>query len=132
MATTTTTLTPASVVSSATNTAGSTTRGTRDMRTKHGGLMTMKITNGATGPTIQCEGRVLVAHDSGTTPAAGSAGAVWKTIYVFGGGTSNNGITERYINLPPCCHVEVEFTGNTAQSVTVEAEITDYTDLQTS
>lgn len=131
MATTTTTLTPANVVASATNTAGSTTRGTRDMRGKHGGLLTLKITNGATGPTVQCEGRVLVAHNSGSTPTAASAGSDWKTIFSFGGGTTNNGITEQHIVLPPCCHVEVEFTGNTAQSVTVESVITDYTDLQT-
>lgn len=131
MATITTTLTPASVLASTTNTAGSTQRATRDMRNKHGGLLTMKITNGGTGPTVQCEGRVLVAHDSGTTPTAASAGSVWKTIFVFGGGTANSAVTEQHVVLPPCCHVEVEFTGNTGQSVTVEADITDYTDLQT-
>ena len=131
MAATTTTLTPADVVASATNTAGSTTRGTRDMRGKHGGLLTLKITNGGTGPTVQCEGRVLVAHNSGTTPTAASAGSDWKTIASFGGGTTNSAVTEYSMVLPPCCHVECEFTGNTGQSVTVEAVITDYTDLQT-
>lgn len=131
MTTTTTTLTPANVVASATNTAGSTTRGTRDMRGKHGGLLTLKITNGATGPTVQCTANVLVAHNSGSTPTAASAGSDWKTIFIFGGGTTNNAVTEQHIVLPPCCHVEVEFTGNTAQSVTVESVITDYTDLQT-
>lgn len=131
MGTITTTLTPASLVASASNGAGSTTRGTRDMKTKHGGLVTMKITNGGTGPTVQCEGRVLVAHNSGSLPAAGSAGTDWKTIFVFGGGTTASAVTEQHIVIPPCCSVEVEFTGNTGQAVTVEADITDYTALAT-
>lgn len=131
MTITTTTLTPASIQSSTSNGAGASTRAARDMRTKHGGWLTMKITNGATGPTTQCIGRVMIAHDSGVTPATGAAGATWKTIYEFGGGTTNNGITEQNIVLSPCCHVQVEFTGNTAQAVTVEASITDYTNLDT-
>lgn len=131
MATTTSTLTPTTIVSSSTNTAGSTTRGTVDLRGKFGAVVTMKITNGATGPTVQCEGRVLIAHNSGSTPTAASAGTDWKTFFVFGGGTANSGVTEQTVVLPPCCHAEVEFTGNTAQSVTVEAFSTVYTDLQT-
>ena len=131
MATTTTTLTPVTVVTSSTNTAGSTTRGTTDLRGCHGGWLTLKITNGGTGPTIQCEGRVLIAHNSGSTPTAASAGANWKTVFVFGGGTSNNGITEQNFVVPPCTHLEVEFTGNTGQSVTVEAFLTKYENLVT-
>lgn len=131
MSTTTTTLTPVTIVSSSTNTAGSTTRGTADLRGTHGGWLTLKITNGGTGPTLQCEGRVLIAHNSGSTPTAASAGADWKTVFVFGAGTLASAITEQNIVLSPCCHVEVEFTGNTGQSVTVEAFLTKYTDLQT-
>ena len=73
MTTTTVTTTPRTVVASASNAAGATTRGTLDLRTKLGGLLTMKITNGGTGPTVQCEGRVLVAHNAGSTPTAASA-----------------------------------------------------------
>lgn len=132
MPTTTTTLTPGTLVASTSNAAGSTTRGTRDMRGKHGGLLTAKITNGGTGPTVQCTATVLIAHNSGATPTAGSEGADWKTYAVLGGGgTTASAVTPLSMVIPPCCHVEVEFTGNTGQAVTVEAIITDYTDLQT-
>lgn len=133
MPTTTINLTPATVIAAGTsNSVGSATREARDMRTKHGGLVTMKITNGATGPTAQCIGRIMVAHDSGATPATGAAGAVWKTIFEFGGGTANNAVTEQHVVLPPCCHFQVEYSGNTVQAVTVEASVTDYTSLATS
>lgn len=126
----TATKTAKTIVASATNTAGSTTRGTLDLRTALGALVTLKITNGGTGPTVQCEGRVLVAHNDSTTPTAASAGTDWKTIFVFGGGTTNSAVTEQHIVIPTAAqHVEVEFTGNTAQSVTVEAYAAELTAL---
>lgn len=116
------------IVASASNAAGSTTRGTMDVRTKYGGVITLKITNGATGPTLQCEGRVLISHSEGATPTAASAGADWKTVWKFGGGPTANGITEQSFQFgPEISHVEVEYTGNTGQAVTVEAEATTYT-----
>ena len=122
---TTTTLTKTArtlVAASTSNSAGGTTRGTLDLRTAQGGLLTMKIANGCTGPTAQCEGRVLIAHDSGATPAAASAGVNWKTLWVFGGGTTASAVTEQSIEVGPgVMHLEVEFTGNTGQAVTVEA-----------
>lgn len=132
MATTTTTLTPVTIVASTSNGAGSTTRGTRDMRGKHGGLLTVKFTNGGTGPTVQCTATVLIAHNSGATPTAGSEGSDWKTYAVVGGsGVANSAVTPFSIVIPPCCHLEVEFAGNTGQAVTVEAILTEYTDLPT-
>lgn len=114
-----------SVVASASNAAGDTTRGTIDLETTYGGLLTMKITNGATGPTVQCEGRVLVAHNA-TLPAAASAGADWKTVYTFGGGTGVNAVTEMsYLVDTSVMALEVEFTGNTGQAVTVEAGLSE-------
>lgn len=116
------------VAAGTSNGAGSTTRGTLDMRTVHGGLLTMKITNGGTGPTAQCEGRVLVAHNSGATPTAASAGADWKTVWRFGGGTANSAITEQsFVVEPGIMHLEVEFTGNTGQAVTVESFLSEIT-----
>lgn len=131
-----TTLTVASqtlVTAGTTNSASGTTRGTADVRTSLGGFITMKITNGATGPTAQCEGRVLISHDTGTTPTAASAGADWKTIWRFGGGTTANAVTESgAIEIPfGTKHVEVEFTGNTGQGVTVEAYLSEVTDAAT-
>lgn len=115
------------IVASASNAAGATTRGTIDLSAVYGGIVTMKITNGATGPTAQCEGRVLISHED-TLPAAASAGAAWKTIWRFGGGTTNSAVTEQSFQFgPEVRHLEIEFTGNTAQAVTVEALASTYT-----
>lgn len=109
-----------------------TVRGVVDLRTAQGGLLTLKITNGATGPTVQGEGRVLIAHTGGATPAAGSAGADWKTLWKFGGGTTLNLVTEQAINIDPSVmHLEVEFTGNTGQAITVEASLSEISSIST-
>lgn len=119
--TTTLVKTARTIFASAANTAGSTLRGRLDLQTALGGVLTVKMTNGATGPTVQCTANVLVSHNA-TMPAAASAGADWKTIASFGGGTANNGITEAWVEIPQgVMSVEVEFTGNTGQSVTCEA-----------
>ena len=111
------------------NAATSTTRGRVDLEAAYGGFLTMKITNGGTGPTTQCEGRVLVAHNA-TLPAAGSAGSDWKTIYPFGGGTTASAVTEVGIPIDPSIMaLEVEFTGNTGQAVTVEAYLSELTSV---
>lgn len=111
----------ATIVASASNAAGATTRGTLNVNDKYGGIVTMKITNGGTGPTVQCEGRVMVSHED-TLPTAGAAGADWKTIWRFGGGTTNSAVTEQsYMFGPEVRHIQIEFTGNTGQAVTVEA-----------
>lgn len=127
MSNTTLTTSVSSLIAAGTsNAAGGVQRAVLDIRGSLGGFVTMKISNGATGPTAQCEGRVLVAHNTGATPAAASAGADWKTVWKFGGGTANNGVTESgAIEIPfGAQHVEVEFTGNTGQTVTVEAQAT--------
>ena len=114
------------IVASASNDADATTRGTLTLAAKYGGIITLKITNGATGPTVQCEGRVLVSHED-TLPTAASAGADWKTVWRFGGGTANSAVTEQSFTFgPEIRHVEVEFTGNTGQAVTVEAVATTF------
>ncbi len=133
MTATTLTKTPRTLVAAATsNGAGSTTRGTVDLRTAHGGLLTFKMANGGTGPTVQCTANVLVAHNSGSTPAAASAGADWKTIWSVGGGTAANAVTEQSLDVPPgAMHLEIEFAGNTGQAVTVEAYLSEITDAVT-
>jgi hypothetical protein len=133
MTVTNVTLTPATLQASATVTAGTPLRAARSMIGKHGGLLTAKITNGATGPTAQCVATVYIAHTTGSTPATGPEGADWKTFAVMGGGGSaNSAVTPlNPLVLPPCCHVQIEFAGNTVQNVTAEALITDYTNLDT-
>lgn len=132
MSDTTTFLTPVVLQASTSVAAGSPLRVARDIRTAHGGVLTARVTNGGTGPGAQCVVTVHVAHDSGVLPATGAEGAVWKTYQVLGGGgTAANASTPFTLVLPPMCHFQVEFAGNTVQPVTVEAQFTEYTKLVT-
>ena len=120
----TTTLTKAvrTVIAAATsNAAGATTRGTVDMRTDFGGLLTIK-TNNTDALGVQAEARILIAHNAGATPTAASAGADWKTVYVLGTGIAT-GVTNEWSYRVPAeaMHLEVEITGNTTNAVTCEA-----------
>jgi hypothetical protein len=133
MTTTTATKTARTLIAAATsNAAAATTRGTVDLRTAHGGMLTIKLTNGGTGPTVQAQANILIAHNAGATPTAASAGADWKTIWSFGGGVTANGITEQNIMVDAgVMHLEVEITGNTGQAVVCEAYLSELTSLST-
>lgn len=123
MSTTTLTKSVVTLIAAATsNTAGSTTRGTADLRTSLGGVLTIKLTNGGTGPTVQAVANILIAHNTGSTPTAASAGTDWKTIFSVGNGTANSAVGEWSYQVPAgAMHLEVEVTGNTGQTVTCEA-----------
>lgn len=111
-----------SIVASASNAAAATTRGAIDVVARDGGIITLKITNGATGPTVPCSAKVMIAHDTGTTPTTAAAGAVWKTAATYVGSVTANVIREFTFEFGPApMHIQVEFTGNTVQPVTVEA-----------
>lgn len=118
------TLTGAVLVSSASNTAGSTTRGRLDVSAADGGEIRWRMTNGGTGPTTQCEARIMVARKQASMPAAGAEGTGdddWKRVYTQGGGLTANADTRGvYAFGPEVAYVQIEFTGNTGQSVTVE------------
>jgi hypothetical protein len=133
MPTTILTKTARTIIAAATsNSAGSTTRGTLSLTTASGGVLTIKLTNGGTGPTVQATANVLIAHNA-TTPSAGSRGTDWKTIYSFGGGTTASAITEQYIVIDPAVmQLEVEVTGNTGQAVVCEAFFSELTSFSTS
>ena len=122
---TTTTLTKsvvALIAAGTSNAISGTTYGTADLRTSIGGLLTIKITNGATGPTAQAVANILISHNTGATPAATSKGTDWKTVYQVGNGTVATTIGEWTYNVPAgAMHIEVEITGNTGQAVTCEA-----------
>lgn len=133
MTTTTLVKTPRDIIATGTsNAAGSSTRGTLDQRTSQGGLLTIKINNGATGPTVPATVNIMVAHSSGATPAAGPAGTDWKTIWSFASSTGNNAVTEQSITIDPAVmHLQVEVTGNTGQAVTCEAYLSEITSVVT-
>lgn len=134
MSTTTATKTPRTLIAAGTSVAaGTPNRAAVDLRTAFGGLLTVKLTNGATGPTAQAVAYVMAAHDSGTLPATGAAGAVWKTIAVLGGGgTANSAVTELAYEVPPgAMHLQVEISGNTGQAVTAEAFLSEASSYST-
>lgn len=113
------------LVASVTKTAASNGTPTRStplgLQTSNGGILTIKITNGGTGPTTPCECRVLIAHNS-STPSAGSAGTDWKTLDKANGGLTASAITELWWLIDDgVMALEVEFDGNTGQDVTIEA-----------
>lgn len=97
---------------SASNAAGATTDGTElNLSTGYGALVCGKITNGATGPTVGCDFVVYV----------GEATGVRREFSRQTAGTSNNGVAEFAVEVPPAAmFVNVRFTGNTGQAVTVE------------
>lgn len=106
---------------------GTPQRGTIDLEAGYGGVLTLKITNGGIGPTVQCTANVLIAHNA-SVPSAGSAGADWKTKYTIGGGTTENAVTELCIPIEAgVMALEVEFIGNTGQNVTVESYMSEIT-----
>lgn len=105
-------------------------RAALDLPSADGGIVTMRITNGGTGPGAQCYGRVLIAHKQTTMPAPAAEGTGdgdWKQVYEFGGGTAASASARRSYRFgPEVAHIEVEFVGNTGQAVTIEAIVTTY------
>lgn len=125
------TLVATTLVASASNAAGATTRGRLDCSAVDGGLVTFRITNGGTGPTAQCEARVMIAHKDTSMPAAaaeGTASNSWKQVAAYGAGiVAADSVRGTYPFGPEVAYIEIEFTGNTGQAVTVEAYATTYT-----
>lgn len=119
------------VANGTTNAAGATTRATINLNAVQGPCrLTCSIANGSPAPSTQCTVRVLIAH-SATLPAAGSAGADWKTLYpAVGPGTGINAAQGWAfpIGREIMC-LEVEFTGNTGQAVSVEAYLSELTSV---
>ncbi len=110
---------------SATNTGGSTTTGSWiDVSGAYESSILALITNGGTGPTLPCTCRVDLSPTSGGSPA-----------YIGAGGTFSAGTvaSTTYAAAFPlggdAMYARVVFTGNTGQSVTVQADITRITAL---
>lgn len=114
------------LLSSQTNTDGATTwSSVLDCTTYDGGEIRWRITNGATGPTTQCEARVMVAKKQTSAPAAAAEGTGaddWKIRWVQGGGIGNSTSVRGAFKFgPEIAYIFIEFSGNTGQNVTVEA-----------
>lgn len=111
----------AALQASVSNGAGATTTGSGvDLTTKFGGVVTLKITNGATGPTIGCVGNFDISGDN-------SAFKLWRS---FQAGIANSGVYEFSTEVPPgIMYIRSRFTGNTGQAVTVEAFIQEFVNI---
>lgn len=85
----------------------------------HGGSMTMRITNGATGPTVQGQIQPQISHDDTTWFDFGSP---------LQGGTSADAVTVDTRDIPEAVKY-LRFAGgsNTVQSITVHVDITELT-----
>ena len=108
------TKTLATLIAAATsNTAGSSTTGTaRTTTTAYGGAVTIKLTNGATAPTVAAQAHVLVSGD----------GTNYKTLCTFYGDTVNSSVNEFAVDINPGYqYVNVKVDSNTVQAVTCEA-----------
>lgn len=110
--------------------AGSTVRSAvLDCTTSDAGIITAKITNGFPGPTVQATIRLLFAHKQGSVPSAAAEGTSvtdWKIVAEVGAGTANYGTIRFPYSFGPekGGYFHIEFGGNTAQAVTVEAYAT--------
>jgi len=95
------------------NTAGSTTTGTVvNLLTAGGGLVTTKLTNGATGPTVAAAVYVYTSGDN----------VNFKLLYKQPGDTTNSSVNEWSFDIPMgAMYLRVDVKDNTAQTVTCEA-----------
>jgi hypothetical protein len=119
------------LVSSASNAAGGTTRARIDCTGVDGGFITIRMTNGGVAPSVQCVARILAAHKGSSMPTAAAEGTAdldWKQVMEVGAGLTVSTSTRSVYRFgPEASYLEVEFTGNTGQAVTVEAHATTYT-----
>lgn len=129
MTATTYTKVASTLITSQSVAAGGVIRAAKDIKTSIGGLLTVKITNGPTPPTVQCQCNVYVAHNA-TTPAVSAGGVDWKLLATLcGGGSVANTVTEQSWEPPiGAMQFQVEFIGHTVQPVTVEAAYSDVTE----
>lgn len=104
---------------SATNAAAATTNSSElDLSTTFGGLLTAKVTNGGTGPTLGCDVVIEVSANGGTT--------WYETMRVTGGTVANTAYSWGFV-VSDAMRVRVTFTGNTGQGVTIEAVFHEFT-----
>lgn len=101
------------IASGTSNAAGATTSAAEwNLSAAYGGLLTVRVTNGATGPTVAASVVVYV----------GSASGEKRTLTTLAAPTTNGAVTDFAVDVPPAAmFVNLDVTGNTGQAVTCEA-----------
>lgn len=114
----TTTKTRVTVESSVSVSAGgSETSASQDISTGFGSIVSMQVTNGATGPTIGCTAEIQVQHTSAGT---------WYTWRKFIASNGDSDVSQFTARVPPEVYAyRTHFEGHTGQAVTVEADAVD-------
>ena len=109
------------IAAATSNSAGSTTTGTViDLTTKYGGFLTIKITNGGTGPTVAASAYIYVSGDNSN----------FKLVTTLAATTTNSLAHEWGIEIPPSVmYLRVDVKDNTAQAVTCEAFLNELTTI---
>lgn len=101
--------------------AGDANSSAEDIRDVYGGICTLRITNGATGPTVPAYIRLEVSYDN-------SVFFNWTGNLT--GGVANNGVYQWTFPRPiGVMYIRAAGGGNTAQNVTVDALISEVTAL---
>lgn len=103
------------------NSAGATTSGTEvNLSTALGGLLTARITNGATGPTVPASVIVYVGGATGEK----------RELTRLQSNTGNSVVTDLPCEIPAATmFLNVDVTGNTGQAVTAEVFLQELTSL---
>lgn len=115
--------TVAAQASASNSAAGTTTGSWIDLTAAYKASILAKITNGGTGPTVACTASIDLSPDNGTTVYAGAGGS-----YQAGVTASTTYAAE--FSLPEdTMYARTVFTGNTAQAVTVQADVTKLTGI---
>lgn len=104
--------------------AGNTTSSVIDLSAGYGSVIDIKLTNGATGPTIAAQVQVVVANNYN----GGSPTLLTNFGGAFVGGVTNNGIYYASVEIPiGVAAIELVAGSNTGQNVTVDADISTVT-----
>ena len=104
--------------------AGNTTSSVIDLSAGYGSVINIKLTNGATGPTVAAQVQVVVAnnYNSGSPTLPISFGGA------FVGGVTNSGVYYCAVEIPIGVEAVYLVAGsNTGQNVTVDADISTVT-----
>lgn len=104
--------------------AGNTTSSVIDLSGSYGAQIDIKLTNGATGPTVAAQVQVVVANDYN----AGSPTLLTNFGGAFIGSTTNSAVSYCSVEIPiGVAAIELIAGSNTGQNVTVDADVSKVT-----